>query len=33
MGDGAVRFLNENIDFRTFIGLVTPAGGEVLGEF
>ncbi len=33
LGDGAVRFISENIDFRTFIGLCTPAGGEVLGEF
>jgi len=33
MGDGAVRFISENVDFRTFIGLCTPAGGEVLGEF
>lgn len=33
MGDGAVRFVSENVDFRTFIGLCTPAGGEVLGEF
>lgn len=33
MGDGAVRFISENIDFRTFIGLCTPAGGEVLGDY
>jgi prepilin-type N-terminal cleavage/methylation domain-containing protein len=33
MGDGAVRFISENINFDTFIGLMTPAGGEVLGEF
>jgi prepilin-type N-terminal cleavage/methylation domain-containing protein len=33
LGDGGVRFISENIDFRTFIGLCTPAGGEVLGEF
>ncbi len=33
MGDGAVRFISENIDFRTFIGACTPAGTEVLGEF
>ncbi len=33
MGDGAVRFINENIDFRTFIGLCTPGGSEVVGEF
>ncbi len=33
MGDGAVRFISENIDFRTFISLATPSGGEVVGEF
>jgi prepilin-type processing-associated H-X9-DG protein len=33
MGDGSVRFLSENINFATFIGLCTPAGSEVLGEF
>lgn len=33
MGDGAVRFISENVDFRTFIGLCTPAGGEILTEF
>lgn len=32
MGDGSVRFLSENIDFRSFIGLCTPAGSEVLSE-
>ncbi|WLD12749.1 DUF1559 domain-containing protein [Planctellipticum variicoloris] len=32
-GDGAVRFVSENVDFRTFVGLCTPSGGEVLGEF
>ena len=33
LGDGSVRFLNENINFATFISLVTPAGAEVVGEF
>lgn len=33
MGDGAVRFISENINFATFIALTTPAGGEVVGEF
>ncbi|MBX3439217.1 MAG: DUF1559 domain-containing protein, partial [Planctomycetaceae bacterium] len=33
LGDGSVRFLSENINFATFIGLATPAGGEVIGEF
>jgi len=33
LGDGAVRFISENINFNTFIGLVTPGGGEIVGEF
>jgi hypothetical protein len=33
LGDGAVRFISENIDFDTFIKLCTPGGGEVVGEF
>lgn len=33
MGDGAVRFISENISFDTFVRLATPAGGEVVGEF
>jgi prepilin-type N-terminal cleavage/methylation domain-containing protein len=33
LGDGSVRFISENISFATFIGLTTPAGSEVLGEF
>ncbi|HUQ73033.1 MAG TPA: DUF1559 domain-containing protein [Planctomycetaceae bacterium] len=33
MGDGAVRFISENISFDTFIGLMTPSSGEVLSEF
>ena len=33
LGDGSVRFISENISFATFIGLATPAGSEVVGEF
>ncbi|ADG66720.1 protein of unknown function DUF1559 [Planctopirus limnophila DSM 3776] len=33
MGDGSVRFISENVDFRNFINLCTPSGGEVIGEF
>lgn len=33
MCDGSVRFLSANISNATMIGLVTRAGGEVLGEF
>ena len=33
LGDGSVRFISENINFDTFLKLVTPAGGEVVGEF
>ncbi len=33
MGDGSVHFLSDGIDFRAFIGLTTPAGGEVGVEF
>ncbi len=33
LGDGAVRFISENINFNTFIALCTPAGGEITGEF
>jgi prepilin-type N-terminal cleavage/methylation domain-containing protein/prepilin-type processing-associated H-X9-DG protein len=29
LGDGSVQFINESIDFATFIGRATPAGGEV----
>jgi prepilin-type N-terminal cleavage/methylation domain-containing protein len=32
-GDGAVRFLSENINFATFISLTTPNGGEIVGDF
>jgi prepilin-type N-terminal cleavage/methylation domain-containing protein len=33
MGDGSVRFLSENLDYRTLRALVTPSGAEVVGEF
>ncbi|QDT98685.1 DUF1559 domain-containing protein [Gimesia aquarii] len=33
MGDGAVRFISENIDLGTLQDLTTRAGGEVVGEF
>jgi hypothetical protein len=33
LGDGAVRFLSENMDRQTFRRLVDPADGEVIGEF
>ncbi|MBX3441759.1 MAG: DUF1559 domain-containing protein [Planctomyces sp.] len=33
MGDGAVRFISENISFDTFIALNTPSNAEVVGEF
>lgn len=33
MGDGAVRFINENIDFTIHRNLNSVSGGEVLGEF
>lgn len=33
MGDGSVRFINENISMNTFASLVTRDGGEVFGEF
>jgi prepilin-type N-terminal cleavage/methylation domain-containing protein/prepilin-type processing-associated H-X9-DG protein len=32
MGDGSVRYLSENLDFRMLRALVTPNGGEVIGE-
>jgi prepilin-type processing-associated H-X9-DG protein len=31
--DGSVHFLNANIDIRVFAGLVTRAGGEVVGDY
>ena len=33
MGDGAVRFISENISFTVFVNLATPSGGEIVGEF
>jgi prepilin-type N-terminal cleavage/methylation domain-containing protein len=33
MGDGAVRFISENIAALTFASLITKAGGEVAGSF
>lgn len=33
MGDGAVRFLSENIDLRTYSGLGTIDGEEIISEF
>lgn len=33
MGDGAVRFISENVAVTTFDALVSRAGGEVVGEF
>lgn len=32
-GDGSVRFLNETMSWRTFLGLLTPAGREVVTDF
>ncbi len=31
-GDGAVRFISENVDAKTWAALVTRAGGETVGE-
>lgn len=33
LGDGSVRFLSENVNLTIVRGLVSIAGGEVLGEF
>jgi prepilin-type N-terminal cleavage/methylation domain-containing protein len=33
MGDGAVRFISENIDVNTYDALVSRNGGEVIGDF
>jgi prepilin-type processing-associated H-X9-DG protein len=32
MGDGSVKWLNENIDIREFARLVTRNGGELTNE-
>ncbi len=31
MGDGSVQFISQSIDFKAFIDLATPAGGETVG--
>jgi prepilin-type N-terminal cleavage/methylation domain-containing protein/prepilin-type processing-associated H-X9-DG protein len=33
LGDGSVQFLSESIDFKSFISLATPSGGEVLSDY
>jgi prepilin-type N-terminal cleavage/methylation domain-containing protein len=33
MGDSSVKFFSENIDLKTYMGLGTIQGGEVVGEF
>ena len=33
LGDGGVRFLSTNMDYKTFLALSTRFGGEVVGEF
>ena len=33
MGDGAVRFLSENMHMATYQAVSTRSGGEVTGEF
>lgn len=33
MGDGSVRFISENVDLITYMGLGTIQGGEVAGAF
>ncbi len=33
IADGSVRFLAETVDAATFAALVTPRGGEVVGDF
>lgn len=32
LGDGSVRFLSENLNARVLRSLITPKGGEVVGE-
>ncbi len=31
-GDGSVQFVSDSIDFRSFISLATPSGGEVISD-
>lgn len=31
-GDGSVQFVSDSIDFRSFISLATPSGGETINE-
>jgi prepilin-type N-terminal cleavage/methylation domain-containing protein/prepilin-type processing-associated H-X9-DG protein len=33
LGDGSVRFINANVNFDIFLGLATPAGREIVGDF
>jgi len=33
LGDGSVRFISDSVNLATFIGLATPSGGEIIGEF
>ncbi len=33
MGDGAVRFINQNVDYQTYQNLGTRADGKTLGDF
>jgi prepilin-type N-terminal cleavage/methylation domain-containing protein/prepilin-type processing-associated H-X9-DG protein len=33
LGDGSVKFIAANIGFDTFLSLVTPGGGEVVGDY
>ena len=33
LGDGSVRFISENINFDSFVKLLTPQGGEPIGDF
>ncbi|QDT53933.1 Type II secretion system protein G precursor [Caulifigura coniformis] len=33
LGDGAIRFLSQNVDMTTITGLVSIKNGEVIGEF
>ena len=33
LGDGAVRFVSETIDGKTYRALASRAGNEILGEY